>query len=74
MGKTRVGVLVRESLGGNKSTSRSADLVQLTQKYHAWAQKVRALVTVLEKHQAMMLHMDASRAAVSLMDLCKRIG
>jgi len=65
MGKTRIGVVVRESLGGNKSSNRSVDLLNLSQKYRDWCKKMRGLVGALQAHHDTMLKMHASRAAVS---------
>lgn len=65
MAKTRVGVLLRESVGGGKSSNRSADLVSLSEKYQVWCKKVRSLILSLERHQVLMGRMQESRAAVS---------
>ena len=64
MGKTRVGVLLRESMGGNKSTNKSSDLVALTQRYHAFSKKIRSLVEALKAQHATMLKMEESRQQV----------
>lgn len=66
MGKTRVGVLLRENLGASKSSNRSADLVSLSQKYVAWTKKMRSLIVALEKYHASIGHTKATREAVSL--------
>lgn len=65
MGKTRVGVLIRETVGGSKSANRSADLVTLTQKYNGWTKKIRALIISLEKYHATIGQLRETRAAVS---------
>jgi len=66
MGKTRVGVLLRENLGGSKSANRSADLISLSQKYAAWTKKLRALIVALEKYHQSIGIVKGTRAAVSV--------
>jgi hypothetical protein len=66
MGKTRVGVLFRESMGGNKSTNKSADLATLTQKYYDFCKQMRGLVTTLKKHHEAMQIIQQSRSDVSI--------
>lgn len=65
MGKSRVGVSVREALGGNKSSSRSADLQKLYQNYQVWCKQIVTLVQALKAHQASLLHIEKTRKAVS---------
>ena len=66
MGKTRVGVLLRESMGGNKSSNKSADLAALTTKYQGFCKKVRALILSLKAHHDAMVKLEESRTNVSL--------
>lgn len=66
MGKTRVGVLLRESVGGNKSTNKSQDLAALTAKYHEFCKKIRALIDSLKAHHGAMQKIEESRSQVSL--------
>ena len=65
MGKTRVGVLVRESLGGKKTGSQSADLSNLTEKYFVFCKKIKGLIASLQHHHNTMMAMDKTRTAVS---------
>ena len=66
MAKSRIGVVVRESLGGNKSTSRSADLHKLYQNYQVWCKQIAALLEALKGHQQALLHIEKTRKGVSL--------
>ena len=70
MAKTRVGVLFRETMGGNKSTNKSSDLTALTQRYHAFAKKIRALVEALKAQHESMLKMEATRQQVRRIVSC----
>ena len=51
MGKNRIGVVIRESVGGNKSSSRSADLHKLYQNYQVWCKQIAQLLGALKGHQ-----------------------
>jgi uncharacterized protein YlxW (UPF0749 family) len=64
MAKKRVGVLLRESIGGNKSTNKSSDLVALTQRYVEFTKKIRAVVDALKAQHACMIQMEESRLKV----------
>ena len=48
MGKTRVGVRLKEAVGGKKSHNRSEDLVQLTEKYNVFCKRLKALIASLK--------------------------
>lgn len=66
MGKQRVGVVIRDSLGGNKSSSnKSADLQKLYQNYQVWCKNISALLSALKGHQQSLLHIEKTRTAVS---------
>lgn len=65
MAKKRVGVLLRESIGGNKSTNKSQDLATLTQRYVEFTKKIRAIVDALKAQHASMIQMEASRLQVA---------
>ncbi|KAL7570320.1 hypothetical protein ACA910_017167 [Epithemia clementina (nom. ined.)] len=65
MAKTRVGVVLREKIGTNKTTSRSTDLISLTERYNVWCQRIRSLIQSLEKHHAAMAQMENSRSLVA---------
>lgn len=67
MGKSRIGVVVRESLGGNKSSSRSADLQKLYQNYQVWCKQIAALIQALKSHQQSLLYIEKTRTAVSFL-------
>lgn len=69
MAKTRVGVLLRESVGGNKSTNKSQDLASLTSKYHEFCKKIRALIESLKAHHVIMVKSEQTRSSVSLIVL-----
>ena len=62
--KARMGVVLRESLGGNKSSSKSADLVNLTERYNAWTKKIHGLIDSLKQHHSAMLQLEESRMSV----------
>ena len=64
MGKTRVGVLIRESMGGNKSSNKSSDLTALTTRYHAFTKKIRAMILALKEHHGNMQRVEKSRQEV----------
>jgi hypothetical protein len=63
--KSRVGVVIRESLGGNKSSSKSADLQKLYQAYTVWCKQIATLLQALKAHQQAFLHIEATRTGVS---------
>ena len=65
MAKKRVGLAVRETLGGNKSSSRSADLAKLYQSYQGWCKQIAALLQALKGHQQALLHIEKTRTSVS---------
>jgi hypothetical protein len=64
--KTRMGVVLRESLGGNKSSSKSADLLALTERYTAWTKKIASLIESIQQHHAAMMQLEATRVAVRM--------
>lgn len=67
MGKTRVGVLLRETMGGNKSTNKSQDLAEYTKKYGVFCKKIRNLIEALKTHHQNLARIDASRQDVSFL-------
>jgi hypothetical protein len=69
MAKKRVGVLLRESIGGNKSTNKSSDLTALTQRYVAFTKRIRAMVDALRAQHACMIQMEESRLKVCFFSL-----
>lgn len=77
MGKTRVGQIVRESVGtNNQGTGMNAhdDLKQLTDKYMVYCKKVRALASALQKHIAILTEYNQSRSNVSKGEYTERKG
>ena len=64
MAKKRVGVLLRESMGGNKSTNKSSDLTALTQRYYDFTKRIRGMVDALKAQHACMIQMEESRLKV----------
>ena len=71
MGKQRIGVLLRESVTGTKSSNQWGDLRTLTLKYQGFRQRLRALVVSLQKHHEAILNMEATRRAVSVV-MCRQ--
>jgi hypothetical protein len=66
MGKTRIGVVLRESVGGAKSNNQSADLVALTDRYHVFVKKLHILIHSLQQHHAVMMQIDKTRTQVRI--------
>jgi hypothetical protein len=64
MAKTRIGVVFRESVAGVKSHNQSADLVALTERYHAFVKKLHVLINSLQQHHAVMMQIDKTRTQV----------
>ena len=54
MRKARVGVRLKEAVGGKKSHNRSEDLVHLTEKYNVFCKKLKALIAALKGNYASM--------------------
>jgi hypothetical protein len=69
MGKTRIGVVLRESVGGAKSNNQSADLMALTDKYHVFVKKLHILIHSLQQHHAVMMQIDKTRTQVRSNDI-----
>ena len=64
MGKARVGVRLKEAVGGKKSHNRSEDLVQLTEKYNDFSKKLKALIAALKGNYASMHQLAKTRLEV----------
>ena len=65
MAKTRVGVMLRESITTKKNdASRSNDLVKLTADYRAWCKQIHLLVESLARHLKCLQEIDSSRQQV----------
>jgi hypothetical protein len=69
MAKKRVGVLLRESIGGAKSSNKSSDLAALTQRYVEFTKRIRAMVDALKAQHACMIQMEESRLKVRIYTL-----
>ena len=65
MGKTRVGVILRESVNKGKSSNESADLKALTDKYQGFVVKLRGLLKTLQEHGTTLQQLESSRNKVS---------
>jgi hypothetical protein len=63
--KARVGVRIKETVGGKKSLNRSADLDQLTQRYNALQEKQKNLILALKTQHASICQMAKSRLMVA---------
>ena len=71
MAKTRVGVMLRESIGTSKSMNRSTDLAKLTKDYDKWCQKIAVLIEALKHHLQSLHQIGATRAKVRrIFNLC----
>jgi hypothetical protein len=64
MGKTRIGVVLRETVGGAKSNNQSADLVALEERYNVFVKKLHYLINALQQHHAVMMQIDKTRTQV----------
>jgi hypothetical protein len=63
--KTRVGVLMRESLKGKTASSNAfPNLVTLSERYDTWCKQVRGLIVALQQHHAVMGQIEKTRANV----------
>ena len=72
MGKTRVGVLLRDTVGSNKSSNNSMDLEKLTQRYYEHAEHMSTLLASLREHHESLQRMEASRVKVSVRSFVQR--
>ena len=64
MVKSRVGVRLKEAVGGKKSHNRSQDLVALTERYNGFCKRLHALIDTLKKHYASMHQLNKTRLEV----------
>jgi hypothetical protein len=66
MAKTRVGVILRETVGGkNKSNNRSVDLENLQKnQWPAFTKKIQGLIQALQQHHGNLKRLEQSRQAV----------
>ena len=64
MVKARVGVRLKEAVGGKKSHNRNQDLVQLTERYNGFCKRLRALIQSLKGHYGSMHQLAKTRLEV----------
>jgi hypothetical protein len=65
MAKTRVGVLIREAMGGKKATAQEGDLVDQTQRFHELQAQVEAFVMALKEHQKAFMRVQDTHVLVA---------
>lgn len=70
MGKARVGVRLKDAVGGGKSNNRSADLDGLTQRFKVMKQRLTCLIAALRRHHSLMVEISKSRINVSRIYEC----
>jgi hypothetical protein len=66
MAKTRVGVMLRETVGGkNKSNNRSVDLENLQKnQWPAFIKKIQTVIQALQQHHGNLKRLEQSRQMV----------
>jgi hypothetical protein len=64
MAKARVGIKLKEAVGGKKSLNKSADLEQNKERFSAFSKKLRALIIGLKAHYASMAQLAKTRLEV----------
>ena len=64
--KARVGVRLKEAIGGAKSNNRSADLDGLVTKYNSLKQKLGSLQAAVKSHHGAMVQLHRARLQVIL--------
>lgn len=65
MVKTRVGVLLRETVGGNKSNNRSVDLENLqNNQWPAFKKRLQNLIHAIQQHHGSLKSMEQTRQEV----------
>ncbi len=62
--KSRVGLRLKEAIGGSKSLNRSADLVALTERYQAFVKKVQSLIIALKNQHGSLVRLQKTRTEV----------
>jgi hypothetical protein len=65
MAKTRVGVLIREAMGGKKPTAQEGDLVEQMQRFHELQAQVDTFRNALQEHQKSLLRVQDTRMLVA---------
>lgn len=66
MAKSRVGVRLKDAVGGGKSHNRSADLEQLTSSFNVLKKRIATLIAALKNHHASMMQLSKTRLQVCL--------
>lgn len=64
--KTRVGLIVKESIGVKKSTNKSADLQSLIDRFYIFKKKLSAFMNALKQHHLQMVQFANSRVEVCM--------
>lgn len=67
MAKTRVGAILRESMG---ASGQSTDLAKLTKDYTLWCKKINHLIQSLKGHLNSLQQIDKTRGEVSVNLIC----
>jgi hypothetical protein len=64
MGKARVGIKLKEAVGGKKSLNKSADLEQNKERFNTFTKKLKGLIISLKAHYASMAQLSKTRLEV----------
>ena len=64
MAKARVGIKLKEAVGGKKSLNKSADLEQNKERFNTFSKKLKQLITTLKAHYASMAQLAKTRLEV----------
>ncbi len=64
MAKARVGVRIKDAVGGKKSHNTNQDLVQLHVKYNVSIKRLKGLIVALKTHYQSMQGIAKSRFEV----------
>jgi hypothetical protein len=64
MGKARVGIKLKEAVGGKKSLNKSADLEQNKERFNTFSKKLKGLIISLKAHGVSMSQLAKTRLEV----------
>ena len=64
MAKARVGLKLKEAVGGKKVRNQSEHLAQLTERFHVFSKRLRQLILSLKGHYASMHQLAKTRMEV----------
>ena len=67
MVKSRVGVRLKEAVGGKKSHNRREDLIALTDRYNEFTKRLRGLIESLKAHYASQVALGKTRLEVCIL-------